>query len=101
MSWTVEISVKNDTPYDQQVRIRKGQVFENKKIGTGKQNVAASKDYTFVLPHNSTQKLAIEVWCINQRLQSPQGALNVTNFQVSSDFQTQQDLWDVMNTPTI
>lgn len=98
MSWTVEISIKNTSSSKLPCRIKKGQVFENKKVGTGFQNVAAVKDYIFDIPPNTTHKVHIEVLCINQRLAAPQGFLNVTSFAVSKNFSSQDELWNIMNT---
>lgn len=97
MSWTVEISVKNTTSYKFPFQIKKGQIFENKQIGTGYQNVAAVQDYNFEIAANSKQTVTIEVLCINQHLKPPSGNLNLTGFQISSAFLSQQELWDLMN----
>lgn len=97
MAWTTEITIKNTSNSKLRCKVKKGQIFENKKIGTGLQNVAAVQDYVFDLPPHSTQVVQIDVLCINQRLRSPQGFLNITNFAVAKDFYSQDDLWSVMN----
>jgi len=97
MSWTTDITVKNKTGATFRFKIRKGQIFENKQVGTGLQNVAAARDYVFDLPAGSTGVFQIEVLCINQKLSPPRGALNLTNFMVGKNFQSQQDLWNIMN----
>jgi len=97
MAWTTEITIKNTSSSKLRCKVKKGQVFENKRIGTGLQNVAAAKDYVFELQPNSTQVVQIEVLCINQRLKSPHGLLNVTSYMVNEDFHSQQDLWSIMN----
>jgi hypothetical protein len=97
MSWTTEITIKNTSNSRLKCKVKKGQVFENKKIGTGLQNVAAAKDYVFDLFPNSTQTVQIEVLCINQSLSPPYGPLNITNFAVNKGFHSQQHLWSIMN----
>jgi hypothetical protein len=54
MPWKIGMTLKNPLDRDFNCTIRKGQVFENEKIGTGYQNVAAAKDYSFLIPANST-----------------------------------------------
>lgn len=100
MSWTAEIVVNNTTPYKCPFKIKKGQIFENKKMGTGLQNVAAIRDYFFEIPANTKQAVSIEVLCINQHLRPPSGQLNLTNLQVTGSFLNQHDLWELMNNNT-
>jgi len=97
MAWNTEITIQNTSDSRLRCKVKKGQVFENKKIGTGLQNVAAAKDYIFDLPPNSTQVVQIEVFCINQKLMPPEGLLNITNFTVDKNFYSQQNLWSIMN----
>jgi hypothetical protein len=97
MSWTIAIGVNNTSPYKYPFKIEKGQIFENKQIGTGFQNVAAISDYTFEIPANTRQTVEIEVLCINQQLKPPSGMLNLTNLQVVGTFTNQRNLWDLMN----
>ena len=97
MPWKTEISLKNNTDRGCKIKIPKGQVFENKTIGTGKQNVAASKNYEFFLPPKSTLKVEIDVFCINRRLSSPSGFYNITQFKINKEFENQDQLWDLMN----
>ncbi len=96
MSWKIDITIKNTSNKDTKIKISKGQVFENKKIGTGIQNVAAVKDYWIDIPANSRITSEIEVYCINQRLSPPKGKYNVTYFKINGSFQTQDELWDLM-----
>lgn len=96
MSWTTEITVQNNTPKKYLCKIKKGQVFENKRIGTGLQNVASLHDYSFEVMPNATGVFTIEVLCLNQRLSSPNGQLNVTNYSVNKNFISQSDLWSIM-----
>jgi hypothetical protein len=97
MNCKTEISLKNNTDRECKIKIPKGQIFENKTIGTGKQNVAAQKDYEFRLPPKSTLKVEIDVLCINQRLSMPSGFYNITQFRINKEFENQDQLWDLMN----
>lgn len=97
MAWTAQITIQNKSNTRFRYKVKKGQVFENKKIGTGLQNVAAIKDYIFEIQPNSTETVSVEVLCINQKLKSPSGSYNLTNFMIHKDFQTQEDLWSIMN----
>ncbi|MDB5226580.1 MAG: hypothetical protein JWN78_773 [Bacteroidota bacterium] len=96
MAWTTEISLKNNTDKEYRVTIPKGQIFENKTIGTGKQNVASLKDYKITIPAKSIIKVEIEVLCINQKLSSPTGLYNITPFKIKNQFEDQDQLWDLM-----
>lgn len=98
MSWTAEIVLVNKTGAEVQVKISKGQVFSNKKIGTGYQNVAAIRDYVINLPPYARSIEAVEVLCINEKLRPPTGFLNLTPYMISKDFLTQKDLWEIMST---
>ncbi|MDR1201635.1 MAG: hypothetical protein LBL58_08415 [Tannerellaceae bacterium] len=97
MPWKTEISLKNNTDRECKIKIPKGQIFENKTIGTGKQNVVALKDYEFTLLPKSTLKVEIDVLCINQRLSSPSGLYNITQFKINKKFENQDQLWNLMN----
>ncbi len=96
MSWKTEISLKNNSDREFKIKIPKGQIFENKTIGTGKQNVASLKDYEFILPPKSTLKVEIDVLCINQKLSSPSGLYNITQFKINKEFENQDHLWSLM-----
>lgn len=96
MAWTTEITLKNNLNRSYKCKIPKGQVFENKKVGTGIQNVAAAKEYIFDLPPNSTGVFTIEVLCINEHLGSPKGNYNATFFKVNRNFNDQNELWSIM-----
>ena len=96
MPWTTEITLKNNLNTNFRYKIPKGQVFENKQIATGIQNVASANDYIFEIPANSTITVEIEVLCINQNLSSPNGNYNLTYFKINKPFQNQQELWSFM-----
>jgi hypothetical protein len=97
MAWTTEITIKNTSSSKLRCKVKKGQIFENKRVGTGLQNVASLKEYIFDLLPNTTQVFQIEVLCINQKLASPNGFLNITNYIVDKDFDSQETLWSIMN----
>jgi len=96
MSWTIEIKLKNNLSKDFEIKVPKGQIFENKKIGTGLQNVASAHDYVFKIPANSSITVDIEVYCINQHLSPPLGNYNVTFFKIDKNFNDQNELWALM-----
>jgi len=100
MSWTTDISLKNNTADDVLCVIPQGQVFENKKIGSGIQNMAAAREYKLIIPANSRLTAEIEVCCINSRLQAPSGVPgNISIFKIDRPFSTQEELWKLMNSP--
>lgn len=97
MPWTTEITIKNNTNSRFKCKIKKGQVFENKKVGTGFQNVVAAREYFFEIAPHSKETFQIEVWCLNERLRPPSGHLNLTNYMVNKNFLDQKELWKNMN----
>jgi hypothetical protein len=100
MSWKTEVSLKNNTADDVLCVIPQGQVFENKKIGTGIQNMAVAREYRLIIPANSRITVEIEVACMNSRLSPPSGAPgNVTIFKIDKTFTDQHALWSMMNRP--
>lgn len=68
MSWKTEVSLKNNTADDVLCVIPQGQVFENKKIGTGIQNMAAAREYRLIIPANSRITSATSCWERPRRL---------------------------------
>lgn len=102
MTFKTSISLQNNTPEDVICVVPKGQIFENKKIGIGTQNVASAREYKLIIPGNSKISVDIDVLCINQHLSSPNGQKgNVTIFKIDKDFEDQNDLWRILNSPTI
>jgi hypothetical protein len=100
MSWKTEITLTNNRNEDVLCLIPKGLIFENKRIGTSVQNVAASRDYQLVIPALSTLKVDVEVLCINRSFSPPNGQLaNVTIFKIDRPFKTQDELWQALSTP--
>lgn len=95
MSWKTEISLRNNKPDDVLCVIPKGQVFENKKIGTSIQNVAAVREYRLIIPASSRLVVEIDVLCINRSFSPPQGQPgNVSIYKLFDDFADQNDLWN-------
>lgn len=102
MSYRVEISLKNNLDEDVLCIIPKGQVFENKKVGSGFQNVAASREYRLIIPAKSSIKVEIEAYCINRSLSPPSGNFgNITIFKIDKPFNSQDELWDLMRNPVV
>jgi len=97
MSWNTEISLKNNSEKDVLCIIPKGQVFENKTVGSRIQSVVSSREYKLIIPKNSKLTVEIEVLCINQTFKSPickPG--NVTIFRIDQPFSSQTELWEIM-----
>ena len=102
MAWKTEIKLRNDTPDDLLFTIPKGQLFENKNIGTGIQNVAAAREYRLIVPGSSRLIVEIEVLCINRSFSSPSGqAGNLTIFKINKNFNSQDGLWNLMGSQFI
>jgi hypothetical protein len=102
MSWKTEIYLKNNSDRNIKMKIPKGQIFENKKVGSGIQNVAASREYDLIIPANSRIAVEIEVFCINRHLSAPNGQQgNLTIYKIAHNFNNQNDLWDSLNRPKI
>jgi hypothetical protein len=100
MAWKTEISLRNNSESDIICVIPKGQVFENKRIGTKIQSVASSREYRLVIPAGSRIRAEIDVYCMNRSLSEPQGDLgNVTVFRIDEDFENQEQLWDLLSRP--
>jgi hypothetical protein len=97
MSWKAEISLKNNIGKSVKCIIPKGQVFENKKVGTGYQNVAAAQEYVIEINPYSEITIEIDVLCINKNLLPPEGDYNLAFFKVSKNFTNQDDLWKIMS----
>lgn len=100
MSYRVDIKLKNNEPYDVVCVIPQGHVFENKQIGTGRQNVAAVRQYTLVIPAGSTISVGIDAYCMNASYSPPSGPGNVSIFKINKPFQSQQELWQLMANST-
>lgn len=96
MSYSVDVKLKNNQPYDVLCVIPKGHIFENKEIGTGRQNVAAVRQYEISIPAGSTVTVTIEALCINQSYASPSGPGNVSIFKIAKPFSSQPGLWQLM-----
>lgn len=102
MTWKTEISLQNNTDDDVLCRIPKGQVFENKRIGSGIQNMAAAREYRLIVPSQSQLTVEIDVCCMNRRLSPPSGVSgNVSIFKIDRPFATQDELWALMSNPQL
>lgn len=101
MAYKVEITIGNNTSEDVICMIPKGHVFENKVVGTRRQNVAAAREYRLVIPAGSSVTVDIEALCLNRTYARPSGPANVSIFKVSSAFSSQADLWAMMQNPIV
>jgi hypothetical protein len=96
--YKVTLTLRNDTEDDVMCVVPKGQVFENKTVGTGRQNLAAARDYRLVIPARSRVTLELEALCLNRTMSPPSGTPGrMTIFRVAEPFQSQQDLWGIMS----
>jgi hypothetical protein len=97
MAWKTEISIRNNKPEDVLCVIPKGQIFENKKVGTSVQNVAAAREYRLIIPASSKIVVEIDVFCINRTFAAPKGLPGaVSIYQINLPFGSQQQLWDAL-----
>lgn len=102
MSWKTVIALKNNTDNDVLCVIPPGQVFENKKSGSGIQNMAATREYKLVIPAQSRLTVEIDVCCMNRKLSPPSGVPgNVTIFKIDRPYSTQNELWTLMSNPKL
>lgn len=102
MSWTVDVTIRNDDDSDVLCVIPKGQVFEHQRPGSGRQNVASSREYRLIVPGRSRITAEIDVLCINRSLSPPDGLPgNISIFKVPDHFATQDDLWRLVATPVL
>lgn len=101
MSYKVTITLANNTDDDVVCVVPEGHIFENKKIGTGRQNVAAKREYPIIIHGNSSITVEIETECINQTYSPPRGPGNVSIYKIDRPFTSQHSLWQVMANPSI
>lgn len=102
MSWTTEISMRNNRVEDILCVIPQGLVFENKNVGSQIQNVAAAREYRLIIPAESKMTVDIKVDCINQSFSGPNGQQgNVTVFVIDQPFFDQDELWQIMGVPVV
>lgn len=96
--YKVTITLRNDTDDDVMCIVPKGQVFENKSVGTPRQNLAAARDYRVIIPGRSRLTLELDALCTNQTMSGPNGSPGRTTvFRIAGSFDTQQDLWNIMS----
>jgi hypothetical protein len=93
------ISMENLTDRDIEYVIPKGQVFENKEPGSGRQNLAAARGEKLTLKARTSYDMRVNAHCINKHLSGPDGSPgNLTIFKIRNDnFRGQNDLWQSVN----
>jgi hypothetical protein len=98
MSYKVTVNLRNDSLEDILCVIPKGQIFENKKVGTGFQNLAVTRDYRLIIPSGSRISAELDAFCVNRSLSSPKGGTgNVSIFKIDKPFSDQDELWRMMS----
>lgn len=98
MSYKVKINLRNDSAEDIFCKIPKGQVFENKQVGTGFQNLAVVRDYSLIIPSGTRISAELDAFCVNRSLSSPRGGNgNITFFKIDKPFNNQDELWQMMS----
>jgi hypothetical protein len=96
--YKVTLTLRNDTDDDVMCFVPKGQVFENKNVGTQRQNLAAARDYRVIIPGRSRMTLELDALCTNQSMSGPNGSPGRTTvFRIAGSFDSQQDLWNIMS----
>lgn len=99
MPWKTDISLRNNKAEDVICVIPKGQIFENKKVGTSVQNVAAAREYRLIIPASSRLVVEIDVLCINRSFSPPRGLPgSISVYKVADTFIDQQTLWEALAT---
>ena len=94
----VTLTLRNDTDEDVMCFVPKGQVFENRNVGTQRQNLAAARDYRVIIPGRSRMTLELDALCTNRTMSSPNGSPGRTTvFRIAGTFESQQDLWNIMS----
>ena len=96
--YKVTLTLRNETESDVMRFVPKGQVFENKNVGTERQNLAAARDYRLIVPAQSRLTLELDALCTNQTMSGPNGSPGRTTiFRIAEPFESQQDLWNIMS----
>jgi len=96
--YKVTLTLRNDTDEDVMCFVPKGQVFENKTVGTQRQNLAAARDYRVIIPGRSRLTLELDALCTNRTMSGPNGSPGRTTvFRVAGAFDSQEDLWNIMS----
>jgi len=92
--YEVRLRVKNELPDAVEVKIPKGQVFENAEPHTGLQNLVAANDINIALGPGEESTLSIPAYCLNHHLGPPEGqAGNITPLKLRFDFVDQPSVW--------
>src|ERR1043166_698899 len=99
--FAVLIVIKNQTGEDIEVKIPKGQIFENRQLRPRRQNLAAANEGIITIPASSDDSspgmpITIEALCINKGFDYPNGSSgNITIFELNNkSFADQKDLWE-------
>jgi hypothetical protein len=96
--YKVTLTLRNDTDEDVMCFVPKGQVFENKNVGTQRQNLAAARDYRVIIPGRSRLTLELDALCTNRTMGGPNGSpRRTTVFRIAGAFESQEDLWNIMS----
>jgi hypothetical protein len=100
--YKVTLTLRNDTENDVMCFVPKGQVFENKNVGTERQNLAAARDYRVIVPARARLTLELEALCANRTMSGPNGSPGRTTiFRIAEPFESQQDLWNIMSSASL
>lgn len=100
MSYKVTVKMRNDSEVDVACIIPHGQVFENKTIGSGKQNLAAAREYRLIIPAKSRIIAELDAFCVNRSFSSPSGTPgNITIFKIDKALSSQDDVWSTISNP--
>lgn len=87
--------MKNETDKRIEIVIPKGQVFENKNIGSGFQNIINAEDSTQVVEPQEQVRIRLPGHCLNRELDPPNGQdANATPLKVQFEFNDQNTVWD-------
>lgn len=93
--YEILIELKNETNEKKQVVIPKGQVFENKNIGSGFQNIVNAEGSAQILEPQQQVRIRLPGHCLNRKLTPPVGQeANVTPLKVNFEFDDQNTVWD-------
>ena len=96
--YKVTLKLRNETDKDVVCLVPKGQIFENRETETGRQNLAAARDYRVIVPARSRLTVELDAFCANQSMASPNGSPGRTTiFRIARAFESQQDLWSIMS----
>jgi hypothetical protein len=89
------LTLENRTAAALEFTVPKGQVFENRELGSGRQNLAAAREQTTRLEPQGECEFRVDALCMNRNLSGPNGSLgNLTVLKLRDDsFSDQTELW--------